>query len=316
MESLGEPMTHPAEAPRPPAALLDGKALASRIEASLTAEVETFVEVCKRRPRLVVVLVGDVAASASYVKSKQQAAARVGIDSEVVRVDDSVVTAELVDLIRRIAAEEHGPADGILVQLPLPDQVDERAVLDAVPPDRDVDGFHPENSGLLSQGRPRFVPCTAAGVQRMLIDAGIETAGKHAVIVGRSDIVGKPLALLLAARGTGGDATVTICHSRSADLAEITRSADILIAAVGRPELITAEMVKPGAAVVDVGINRVVDSATGKGRLVGDVDFAAVRAVASWISPVPGGVGPLTVAMLLANTLVAAEIRLGHRRGG
>ena len=316
MESLGEPMTHPAEAPRPPAALLDGKALASRIEASLTAEVETFVEVCKRRPRLVVVLVGDVAASASYVKSKQQAAARVGIDSEVVRVDDSVVTAELVDLIRRIAAEEHGPADGILVQLPLPDQVDERAVLDAVPPDRDVDGFHPENAGLLSQGRPRFVPCTAAGVQRMLIDAGIETAGKHAVIVGRSDIVGKPLALLLAARGTGGDATVTICHSRSADLAEITRSADILIAAVGRPELITAEMVKPGAAVVDVGINRVVDSATGKGRLVGDVDFAAVRAVASWISPVPGGVGPLTVAMLLANTLVAAEIRLGHRRGG
>ena len=315
MESLGEPMTHPAEAPRPPAALLDGKALASRIEASLTAEVETFVEVCKRRPRLVVVLVGDVAASASYVKSKQQAAARVGIDSEVVRVDDSVVTAELVDLIRRIAAEEHGPADGILVQLPLPDQVDERAVLDAVPPDRDVDGFRPENAGLLSQGRPRFVPCTAAGVQRMLIDAGIETAGKHAVIVGRSDIVGKPLALLLASRGTGGDATVTICHSRSAGLAEITRTADILVAAVGRPELITAEMVKPGAAVVDVGINRVVDPATGKGRLVGDVDFAAVRAIAGWISPVPGGVGPLTVAMLLANTLLAAEIRIGHRRG-
>jgi methylenetetrahydrofolate dehydrogenase (NADP+)/methenyltetrahydrofolate cyclohydrolase len=295
--------------------LLDGKALAGRLEAGLAAEVETFADLCQRRPRLVVVLVGDVAASASYVKSKQAAAARVGIDSEVIRVDESVQTAELVDLIRRIAAEEHGAADGILVQLPLPSHVDERAVLDAVPPDRDVDGFHPENAGLLSQGRPRFVPCTAAGVQRLLIDAGIPTAGKHAVIVGRSDIVGKPLSLLLAGRGTGGDATVTLAHSRTADLARVTRSADILVAAVGQPGLITAEMVKPGAAVVDVGINRITDPATGKGRLVGDVDFEAVRPVAGWISPVPGGVGPLTVAMLLANTLWAAEIRLGHRRG-
>ena len=198
------------------------------------------------------------------------------------------------------------------MQLPLPEHVDSVAVLDAVPPDRDVDGFHPENAGLLSQGRPRFVPCTAAGVQRMLIDAGIPTAGRHAVIVGRSDIVGKPLALLLAARGTGGDATVTICHSRSADLAAITRQADILVAAVGRPRLVTAEMVKPGAAVIDVGINRITGP-DGAGRLVGDVDFEAVRAVAGWISPVPGGVGPLTVAMLLANTLLAAELRAGRR---
>ncbi len=315
MEGLGQPMT-PVSEHEGQAALLDGRALASRIEADLSAEVETFVDVCGRRPRLVVVLVGDVAASASYVKSKQQAAARVGIDSEVVRVDEGVATAELVELVRRIAAEEHGQADGILVQLPLPEHVDERVVLDAVPPDRDVDGFHPENAGLLSQGRPRFVPCTAAGVQRMLIDAGIETAGRHAVIVGRSDIVGKPLALLLASRGNGADATVTICHSRSAGLDEITRSADILVAAVGRPQLITPEMVKPGAAVVDVGINRVVDPQTGKGRLVGDVDFEGVRRIAGWISPVPGGVGPLTVAMLLANTLLAAEIRLGHGRGG
>ena len=156
------------------------------------------------------------------------------------------------------------------------------------------------------------MPCTAAGVQRMLIDAGIETAGRHAVIVGRSDIVGKPLALLLASRGTGGDATVTICHSRSADLAAITRQADILVAAVGRPGLVTAEMVKPGAAVIDVGINRITGP-DGAGRLVGDVDFEAVRAVAGWISPVPGGVGPLTVAMLLANTLLAAELRAGRR---
>jgi methylenetetrahydrofolate dehydrogenase (NADP+)/methenyltetrahydrofolate cyclohydrolase len=212
-----------------------------------------------------------------------------------------------VALVRAIARDEHGPADGILVQLPLPEHVDSIAVLDAVPPDRDVDGFHPENAGLLSQGRPRFVPCTAAGVQRMLIDAGIETAGRHAVIIGRSDIVGKPLALLLSAKGTGGDATVTICHSRSADLPAITRSADILVAAVGRPRLVTADMVRPGAAVIDVGINRV------DGKLVGDVDFEPVRKVAGWISPVPGGVGPLTVAMLISNTLLAAELRLGRR---
>jgi methylenetetrahydrofolate dehydrogenase (NADP+)/methenyltetrahydrofolate cyclohydrolase len=313
MESLGRAMMTAAESQG--GSLLDGKALSARIEASLSAEVETFVEVCKRRPRLVVVLVGDVAASASYVKSKQAAAARVGIDSEVLSVEASVQTADLVMLIQRVAAEEHGPADGILVQLPLPKHVDERAVLDAVPPDRDVDGFHPENAGLLSQGRPRFVPCTAAGVQRMLIDAGIVTAGRHAVIVGRSDIVGKPLALLLASRGAGGDATVTIAHSRSADLGDITRSADILVAAVGRPGLITAGMVKPGAAVIDVGINRVTDPTSGKSRLVGDVDFDAVRPLTSWISPVPGGVGPLTVAMLLANTLLAAELRLGQRRG-
>ena len=294
------------------AALLDGRALAARIEGSLRSEVDTFVTMFHRRPRLVVVLVGDLAASGSYVKSKAAAADRVGIDSDVVRVPATATTVELVSLVAAIARDEHGPADGILVQLPLPEHVDTVAVLDAVPPDRDVDGFHPENAGLLSQGRPRFVPCTAAGVQRMLIDAGIETAGRHAVIVGRSDIVGKPLALLLASRGQGGDATVTICHSRSADLAAVTRQADILVAAVGRPRLVTADMVKPGAAVIDVGINRIV-GADGTGKLVGDVDFDAVREVAGWISPVPGGVGPLTVAMLLANTLLAAELRAGRR---
>ena len=294
------------------ATLLDGRALAARIEGSLRSEVDTFVTMFQRRPRLVVVLVGDLAASGSYVKSKASAADRVGIDSDVVRVPATATTGELVSLVAAIARDEHGPADGILVQLPLPEHVDTVAVLDAVPPDRDVDGFHPENAGLLSQGRPRFVPCTAAGVQRMLIDAGIETAGRHAVIVGRSDIVGKPLALLLASRGPGGDATVTICHSRSADLAAVTRQADILVAAVGRPRLVTADMVKPGAAVIDVGINRIVGP-DGTGKLVGDVDFDAVREVAGWISPVPGGVGPLTVAMLLANTLLAAELRAGRR---
>jgi methylenetetrahydrofolate dehydrogenase (NADP+)/methenyltetrahydrofolate cyclohydrolase len=297
------------------ARVLDGRALAGRIEESLRQEAATFTAMCGRPPRLVVVLVGDEVASGSYVRGKAAAAARVGIDAEVLRMPATASTAELVDRVRSIAREEHGAADGILVQLPLPAQVDTTAVLDAVPPDRDVDGFHPENAGLLSQGRPRFIPCTAAGVQRMLIDAGIETAGRHAVILGRSDIVGKPLALLLAAKpravdlregSSGCDATVTLCHSRSADLAAITRSADILVAAVGRPGLVTADMVKPGAAVIDVGINRV------DGRLVGDIDFPAVREVAGWISPVPGGVGPLTVAMLLANTLLAAELRLGR----
>jgi methylenetetrahydrofolate dehydrogenase (NADP+)/methenyltetrahydrofolate cyclohydrolase len=288
------------------ARILDGRALATKIEESLRDEVTTFVGMFKRRPRLVVVLVGDLAASASYVKSKQQAAARVGIDSDVLTAPATASTADLVALVEAITAGDHGTADGILVQLPLPPHVDTVAVLDAVPPDRDVDGFHPENAGLLSQGRPRFIPCTAAGVQRMILDAGLETAGRHVVIVGRSDIVGKPLALLLAAKGPGGDATVTICHSRSADLADHCRRADILVAAVGQPRLITADMVKPGAAVIDVGINRIDEG--GKSRLVGDVDFDAVKSVAGWISPVPGGVGPLTVAMLLANTLLAAEL--------
>ena len=290
----------------PAARILDGRALAGRIETSLREEVETFAGMFGRKPRLVVVLVGDMAASASYVKSKAAAAARVGMDAAVLPVVATATTAELVALVQAIARDEHGHADGILVQLPLPAHVDTVAVLDAVPPDRDVDGFHPENAGLLSQGRPRFIPCTAAGVQRMLIDAAIPTAGKHVVIVGRSDIVGKPLALLLAAKGPGGDATVTICHSRSADLADHCRRADILVAAVGRPRLITADMVKPGAAVIDVGINRIEEG--GKSRLVGDVDFEAVKNVAGCISPVPGGVGPLTVAMLLANTLLAAEL--------
>ena len=292
---------------------LDGKALAGRIEDSLRVEVETFSRLEGRAPRLVVVLVGEMAASASYVKSKASAAARVGIDAEVVRVPATADTEALVDLVGALARDEQGPADGILVQLPLPGHVDTQRVLDAVPADRDVDGFHPENAGLLSQGRPRFIPCTAAGVQRMLVDAGIETAGKHAVIIGRSDIVGKPLALLLAARGAGGDATVTICHSRSENLAAICRQADILVAAVGKPGLVTAEMVKPGAAVIDVGINRIADpAAKGGSRLVGDVDFAPVAEVAGSVSPVPGGVGPLTVAMLLANTLLAAELRMGQ----
>ena len=286
---------------------LDGRALAKKIESELTPKVAALTSRIGRPPRLVVVLVGNVAASASYVKSKASAAKRVGITADVFSVPESITTAELVSTIEAIGQDEHGPVDGILVQLPLPDHVDARAVLDAVPPDRDVDGFHPVNAGLLSQGRPHFIPCTAAGVQRMLLDAGVETRGKHVVIVGRSDIVGKPLALLLASRGPGGDATVSICHSHTSNLKEVTQQADILIAAVGIPQLITADMVKPGAVVVDVGINRVQNGETS--RLVGDVDYEPVASVAEAISPVPGGVGPLTVAMLLENTFFAAHER-------
>ncbi|MEE2796824.1 MAG: bifunctional 5,10-methylenetetrahydrofolate dehydrogenase/5,10-methenyltetrahydrofolate cyclohydrolase [Planctomycetota bacterium] len=286
---------------------LDGRALAKKIESELTPKVAALTSRIGRPPRLVVVLVGNVAASASYVKSKASAAKRVGITADVFSVPESTTTAELVSTIEAIGQDEHGLVDGILVQLPLPDHVDARAVLDAVPPDRDVDGFHPVNAGLLSQGRPHFIPCTAAGVQRMLLDAGVETRGKHVVIVGRSDIVGKPLALLLASRGPGGDATVSICHSHTSNLKEVTQQADILIAAVGIPQLITADMVKPGAVVVDVGINRVQNGGTS--RLVGDVDYKPVASVAEAISPVPGGVGPLTVAMLLENTFFAAHER-------
>lgn len=191
---------------------------------------------------------------------------------------------------------------GILVQLPLPDQIDPVAIIDAVAPEKDVDCFHPENVGLMVQGRPRFLPCTPHGCQRLLIETGVETAGKHAVVLGRSEIVGKPMALLLMQRGLAADATVTVCHSRTQDLAAVVRQADILVAAIGRPKFVTADMVKPGAVVIDVGINRVDDG------IVGDVDFEPVREIASAITPVPGGVGPMTIAVLLQNTLKAARL--------
>ena len=286
---------------------LNGRELAEKIQQSLAPQVTEITQKIGRPPRLVVVLVGDVAASASYVKSKEAAAKRVGITADVISIPESATTAELVATVEAIGREEHGPVDGILVQLPLPDHVDARTVLDAVPPNRDVDGFHAENAGLLSQGRPRFIPCTAAGVQKMILDAGVDTRGKHVVIVGRSDIVGKPLALLLAKRGPGGDATVSLCHSHTSNLKAMTRQADILVAAVGIPQLITADMVKPGGVVIDVGINRITDG--DRSRLVGDVDYNTVVDVAKAVSPVPGGVGPLTVAMLLENTVLAAKER-------
>jgi methylenetetrahydrofolate dehydrogenase (NADP+)/methenyltetrahydrofolate cyclohydrolase len=282
-----------------PATLLDGKQLARQIRAELTEEVVDFIQNNSVVPCLAAVLVGDDPASEVYVRSKRRACEEVGIESQLHRLPSSVSVDELLKLVAKLNKDE--AIHGILVQLPLPSQIDTTRVLQAVSPAKDVDAFHPENVGRLVQGRPRFLPCTPLGVQQLLVRSGIDIAGKHVVIVGRSDIVGRPLAIMLSQRGAGADATVTVCHSRTRDLPAITRLADILIVAIGRPKFITADMVKPGAVVVDVGINR-----TDSG-LVGDVDFAAVQAVASAITPVPGGVGPLTIAMLLRNTLLAAE---------
>jgi methylenetetrahydrofolate dehydrogenase (NADP+)/methenyltetrahydrofolate cyclohydrolase len=287
------------------AQLIDGKALAATIQQELAAEVAEFIATHRVVPCLAAVLVGDDPASEVYVRNKQLACQRVGIESQLHRLPAATTTDELLTLIDRLngsGGDSGGsPVHGILVQTPLPRQIDSGRVLRAVSPLKDVDAFHPENVGLIAQGHPRFLPCTPYGIQQLLLRNNIPIAGRHVVVVGRSDIVGKPMALLLMQRGEGGDATVTVCHSRTPDLAEITRQADILIVAIGRARLITGPMVKPGAVVVDVGMNRV------EGKLFGDVDFPSVREVASYITPVPGGVGPLTVTMLLHNTLLAAR---------
>jgi methylenetetrahydrofolate dehydrogenase (NADP+)/methenyltetrahydrofolate cyclohydrolase len=282
-----------------PATLLDGKQLAQQICAELAVEVVEFIQNNAVVPCLAAVLVGDDPASEVYVRNKRKACEAVGIESQLHRLPANISSEELLKLVAKLNKDE--AVHGILIQLPLPPQIDSARVLLAVNPAKDVDAFHPENVGRLVQGRPRFLPCTPHGVQQLLVRSGIEIANRHVVIVGRSDIVGRPLSIMLSQRGPGGDATVTLCHSRTRDLPAITRLADILIVAIGRPKFVTADMVRRGAVVVDVGINR-----TDEG-LVGDVDFAAVREVASAITPVPGGVGPLTIAMLLRNTLCAAE---------
>ncbi len=281
------------------AQLLDGKSLARTIQGEIAVEVAEFIENNTTVPCLATVLVGADPASEVYVRNKRQACERVGMESRHHELSEETTEAELLDLVRKLNRD---PAvHGILVQLPLPKQITESRILNAVNPAKDVDCFHPENVGLLVQGRPRFLPCTPHGVQQLLLRNGIDTAGKHVVVVGRSDIVGKPLANMLVQKGAGADATVTVCHSRTRDLPAVTRTADILVAAIGRPRFITADMVRPGAVVVDVGINR-----TEQG-LCGDVDFTAVAEVASHITPVPGGVGPLTITMLLKNTLAACR---------
>ena len=279
-----------------PAQLIDGKTLAQDLRQGIAVDVESLVGRTGVRPGLAVVLVGDDPASAIYVRNKKKACDAAGLYVDDHTLPATTTQAELLGLIDRLNADPK--IHGILVQLPLPSQIDSQTVLDAVSPEKDADGFHPYNIGRLVTGDPLFVPCTPKGVIRMIESTGEAIEGKRAVVLGRSNIVGKPVAMLLLHR----HATVTICHSRTKDLPGLCREADILVAAIGKAQFVKADMVKPGAVVIDVGINRLDD-----GRLVGDVDFEPVKERAGWLSPVPGGVGPMTIAMLLANTVEAAE---------
>ncbi|MCP4169808.1 MAG: bifunctional methylenetetrahydrofolate dehydrogenase/methenyltetrahydrofolate cyclohydrolase FolD [Fuerstiella sp.] len=279
------------------ATIIDGKLISASARQQIAEETAAFTTESGVTPHLAAVLVGDDPASQVYVRNKERACEKCGLKSTLHRLSAETTQQQLMDLVAQLNADR--TVHGILVQLPLPNHLDSTPVLDSIRPDKDVDGFHPENVGLMLQGRPRFLPCTPHGVMKMLEHENISTAGKHAVVIGRSDIVGKPMAGLLVQKGA--DATVTVCHSRTADIAAITRQADILVAAVGIPEFVKGDMIKPGAVVIDVGINRVND------KLVGDVEFAAAAEQASAITPVPGGVGPMTIAMLLRNTLEAAK---------
>lgn len=289
------------------AVLLDGKKLAQTMREEIRSETEALVASTGVRPGLAAVLLGDNPASQLYVRNKRKACEEVGIQSWLHHLPKETSQKELIDLVERLNAD---PAvHGILVQLPLPSQIEERRVIQTVSASKDVDGFGPESLGLLAAGYPRFLPCTPHGVQQLLVRNGIKIEGAHVVIIGRSNIVGKPLALILMQKGPGANATVTICHSRTRDLPSVVRQGDIVVAAIGQARFITADMVRPGAVVVDVGTNRLPD-----GKLVGDVDFDAVSKIASAISPVPGGVGPMTIAMLLYNTLQSAKMAAGQGR--
>ncbi|CAA9482790.1 MAG: Methenyltetrahydrofolate cyclohydrolase / Methylenetetrahydrofolate dehydrogenase (NADP+) [uncultured Sphingomonadaceae bacterium] len=284
--------------------MIDGRARAAELRAAVAAAVPGFASVAHRPPGLAVVLVGEDGPSAVYVRSKERATAEAGMSGFVHRLPADVSQADLLALVARLNAAPD--VDGILVQLPLPPQVNPHAVIEAIDPAKDIDGFHPLNAGRLALGEPALTPCTPLGCLILLRERLGDLAGRHAVVVGRSNIVGKPMAQLLLAESC----TVTVAHSRTRDLPALTRAADILVAAVGRPEMIRGADVKPGACVIDVGINRV-DAGGGKSRLVGDVHFDSAAAVAGAITPVPGGVGPMTIAVLLRNTLHAAHARAG-----
>lgn len=290
--------------------ILDGKGLSQQIKKEIAAEVSGWVAQGHRAPHLAAVLVGQDGASRTYVDHKVKSCAQVGFESTLIEKSDDITQAELIDIVHRLNGD---PAvDGFIVQLPLPDHIDDQAVIEAVAPQKDVDGFHPSNMGNLALGLPGFVPATPAGIMTLLERHGIETSGRHAVVIGRSSIVGTPMSLLLSRSGNPGNCTVTLCHSRTRDLEGHCRQADILVAAVGIPGMVTADMVKEGAVVIDVGITRVEDPTAKRGFLLkGDVDFHAVAPKCSWITPVPGGVGPMTIVSLLRNTLVAARRAAG-----
>jgi len=294
------------------ARIIDGKAIATEVRAEVAKNAAALKASHGRAPGLGVILVGDDPASHAYVRMKHKACDEAGFHSVEHRYPADVEPKEVMD---QIAAYNADPLiDGILVQLPLPKQFDTDAVLFAIDPKKDVDGFHPVNVGRLSQGQETFVPCTPLGVQVLLQKTGVDPKGKLAVVLGRSNIVGKPMAMLLMQKAQGGNATVCLCHSRSSQLKEMCRQADIIIAAIGQAEFVKADMVKPGAVIIDVGMNRVDDPSAKKGyRLVGDVDYQRVADVAGAITPVPGGVGPMTIAMLLSNTLESARRRLGAK---
>ncbi|HSL92294.1 MAG TPA: bifunctional methylenetetrahydrofolate dehydrogenase/methenyltetrahydrofolate cyclohydrolase FolD [Candidatus Limnocylindrales bacterium] len=278
--------------------LIDGKAIGAAVRAEIRERAAKFTARTGIRPCLVAVLVGEDPASRLYVRNKGKACVEAGMLSRQIDLPATTPEKELLDLVAQLNADDS--VHGILVQLPLPDQIDESKVIEAVAPSKDVDGFHPVNAGRLLIGEPGFIPCTPFGILKLLEYEKVDLKGKHAVVVGRSNIVGKPVALLLLSR----HATVTICHSRTQDLPGVVRSADVVIAAVGKAEMVRGSWIKPGAVVIDVGINRLPD-----GRLVGDVAFEEARAVAGMITPVPGGVGPMTITMLLHNTLEAARRR-------
>ena len=291
------------------AKILDGIALSQEIQGEVAVGVEEMQRKHQVTPGLAAVLVGDDPASAIYVRNKRRACDQVGMFSETYELPATTTGSEALQLVDKLNRDPR--FHGVLIQLPLPSHINANNVIRALDPAKDVDGLHPYNAGLLVQGRPDFVPGTPAGIQQLLLRNGYDPAGKNVVVCGRSDIVGKPLAILLMQRKDGANATVTVCHTRTRDLPSVTRQGDILVAAAGQPKMITADMVKEGAVVIDVGINRVEDSSRKRGyRLVGDVDFEAVSEKAEAITPVPGGVGPMTIAMLLVNTLTAARISI------
>ncbi len=288
------------------AEIISGKEVAKTIRIELKAETSKMKS-SGVTPGLVVILVGEDAASQVYVRKKGEACEELGIHSETVRLPATATEDEILRLIDKYNADSR--FDGILVQLPLPKQVSEEKVLMRIDPGKDVDGFHPVNVGKMVVGAESYLPCTPAGIQELLVRSGNEPKGKHVVVVGRSNIVGKPIANILVQKAPGADATVTVCHSRTADLPGITRQADILIAAIGVPKFVKADMVKDGVVVIDVGVNRIDDPSTKSGtRLVGDVDFEPVKEKAKAITPVPGGVGPMTITMLMKNTIAAAKV--------